>query len=152
MVTHETAISTAFTRRDYRGGGLLASARQRGLDTRAQLLAAEGGTLTVREASERLGTVQRVIEERRRAGTLLAFPVRRIRYVYPVWQFGSHGLLPGFEETLIALDTPNPWVRAAFFLAKNVYLAGASPLAELRRGHLADVVRAAQSYGEHGAS
>jgi hypothetical protein len=60
--------------------------------------------------------------------------------------------LPGLEETLIALDIPNPWARAAFFLAKNVYLAGASPLAELRRGQVADVVRAAQAYGEHGAS
>jgi hypothetical protein len=152
VVTHETATSPAFTRRDYRGGDLLASARQRGLDARAQLLVAEGGTLTVREVAERLCTVQRVVEERRRAGTLLALPVRRIPYVYPAWQFGSHGLLPGLEETLIALDIPNPWARAAFFLAKNVYLAGASPLAELRRGQVADVVRAAQAYGEHGAS
>jgi len=152
VVTRETATAPAFARRNYRESDLLAPARQRGLDTRTQLLAAEGGTLIVREVAERLGLAQRAVEERRRAGRLLAFPVRRIRYVYPVWQFRSHGMLPGFEETLKALETRNSWARAAFFLAKNTYLDGASPLAELRRGHVADVLRAAQSYGEHGAS
>jgi hypothetical protein len=61
-------------------------------------------------------------------------------------------MLSGFEETLMALGTSNPWACAAFFLAKNLYLDSASPLAELRRGHIADVMRAAQAYGEHGAA
>jgi hypothetical protein len=152
VVTHEAVAAPAFNHRNYGNGDLLAPARQRGLDARAQLLEAEGGTLTVREVANRLGIVQRAVEERRRAGQLLAFPMRRIRYVYPVWQFRSHGLLPGFEETLMALGTPNPWARAAFFLAKNVYLNGVSPLAELRRGHVADVLRAARADGEHGAA
>ena len=134
------------------GDDLLVPARQRGAETRTQLLGAEGGTLTVREVAERLGTVQRAVEERRRAGRLLAFPMRRVRYVYPAWQFESHGLVPGFEEALMALETPNPWVRAAFFLARNIYLDGVSPLAALRRGHGADVLRVAQAYGEHGAA
>lgn len=152
MVTHETAATPAFSHRDYRDGHPLAPARQRGLDAHAYLLAAEGGALTVREVASRLGVVQRAVEERRRAGQLLAFPMRRIRYVYPAWQFRSHGLLPGFEASLMALQMPNPWARAAFFLGKNVYLDGESPLAELRRGHIADVMRAVRAYGEHGAA
>jgi len=61
-------------------------------------------------------------------------------------------MLPGFEEALMALETPNPWARAAFFLARNLYLDGASPIAELRRGHVVAVMRAARAYGEHGAA
>lgn len=152
VVTRETATASVLTRRNGGEGDLFAAAHQRGTRARAQLLEAEGGTLTVRDVAERLGVAQRSVEERRHAGRLLAFPVRRIRYVYPRWQFGPHGILPGFEEALTALGTPNPWACAAFFLAKNLYLDGASPLAELRRGHVADVVRAAHAYGEHGAA
>jgi hypothetical protein len=152
VVTRETATAPVLTRQNYGESDRLAESRQRGVRARAHLLEAEGGTLPVREVAERLGIAQRAVEERRHAGRLLAFPVRRIRYVYPLWQFGPHGMLPGFEEVLIALGTPNPWARAAFFLAKNVYLDGESPLAELRRGHRADVMRAAQAYGEHGAA
>ncbi len=152
MVMHETATAPTFTRQSYGDGDLFAPARQRGAAIRAQLLGAEGGTLTVREAAARLGVVQRAVEERRRAGRLLAFPMRRVRYVYPAWQFASHGLLPGFEEAMMALETPNSWARAAFFLARNIYLDGVSPLAALRRGHGADVLRAARAYGEHGAA
>jgi hypothetical protein len=130
----------------------LSAARARGLRVRTYLLEAEGGTLTVKEVAERLGTVQRDVEERRRAGRLIAFPIPRVWYVYPVWQFGPDGTLPALEEILTALDTHNPWQQAAFFLAKNVYLNSASPLAELRRGNVAAVRRAAEAYGEHGAA
>lgn len=152
MVTRETATPSGVIRRNRSDSDLFAASRQRGLRTRAQLLEAEGGTLPLREVAERLGVVQRSVEERRRAGLLLAFPVRGIRYRYPRWQFGPDGMLPGFEEALMALETPNPWARAAFFLARNLYLDGASPLAALRRGHVVDVLRAARAYGEHGAA
>lgn len=152
MVMRETATAPAFTQRNSGRGDPLAPARQRGVDNRTRLLAAEGGTLTVRDVAARLGVVQRVVEERRRAGTLLAFPARGIRYVYPAWQFGAHGLLPGVEEVLTILETRDPWVRASFLLAKNAYLGGAAPLDELRRGHMAEVRRAAQAYREHGAA
>lgn len=136
----------------YQHDTVLSNARQRGHRVRAQLLEAEGGTLTVKEVAERLGTVQREIDERRRIGRLVAFPARRVRYVYPAWQFGPDGTLTALEEILAALDVRNPWQQAAFFLAKNVYLGGASPLAERRRGNVAAVQRAARAYGEHGAA
>lgn len=151
VVVRETATPSAFVRQPHTQGDL-AAAYQGGVHARATLLQAEGGTLTAREVAERLGVVQRVVEERRRAGRLLAFPAPRIRYIYPMWQFGPHEMLPGFEETLAMLTVENPCGRAAFFLAKNAYLHDASPLAELRCGHVADVKRAAQAYGEHGAS
>jgi hypothetical protein len=129
----------------------LSAARERGVRARMHLLEAEGGTLTVKEVAERLGTVQREVEERRRAGRLVAFPMPHVWYVYPAWQFGADGTLPALNEILAALDVRNPWQQAAFFLAKNVYLNGASPLAELRRGNVAAVRRAAEAYGEHGS-
>lgn len=50
------------------------------------------------------------------------------------------------------MDLRSPWTRAAFFLSGNIYLNDASPLAELRRGNITAVRRAAQSYGDHGAA
>lgn len=130
----------------------LAGARLRGLAARANILAAEGGTLPVGEVAALLGLTRQGVDRRRRAGKLLALNTGRHGYAYPAWQFSEGGVLPGLEGALRALQVQNPWVRAAFFLSGNVRLAGSSPLAELRRGHSEDVVLAAAAYGEHGAS
>jgi hypothetical protein len=130
----------------------LAAAFARGWQLRAQLLQAEGGTLTVTEVARRLGLTRQAVEQQRRAGHLLALPTERRRYAYPAWQFTPDGVLPGLVDTLADLQVRSPWMRAAFFLGRNVYLDGASPLGELRRGRVAAVRRAAQAYGEHGAA
>jgi len=71
---------------------------------------------------------------------------------YPRWQFDCEGLLPGFDAVLGDLRSHDAWMQALFFLNANEYLDGASPLAELRRGELARVRRAARAYGEQGAA
>ena len=130
----------------------LATASARGQLLRAQLLQAEGGTLTATEVARRLGLTRQAVEQQRRGGQLLALPSGRRGYAYPAWQFTPDGVLPGLVDTLADLQVRSPWMRAAFFLGRNVYLDGASPLAELQRGRVAAVRRAARAYGEHGAA
>src|ERR687885_214436 len=115
----------------------LAAAVARGRQVRAQLLQVEGGILTATEVARRLGLTRQVVEQQRRAGQLLALPTELRGYAYPAWQFTSDGVLPGLVDTLADLQVRSPWMRAAFFLGGNVYLDGASPLGELRRGRVA---------------
>lgn len=134
------------------GDDPLVEARLRGLAARATILAAEGGALRVGDVAALLGLTRQGVDRRRRAGKLLALATGRHGYVYPAWQFADEGVLPGIEGALEALQVQNPWMRASFFLSGNLRLDGASPLAELRRGHREEVVLAAAAYGEHGAS
>lgn len=129
----------------------LAPARHRGRAARAELLEHEGGALTVDEVTALLQVTSEAVEERRRGGKLLGLRTDRDTYAYPAWQFTRHGLLPGMEEVLADLGVRDPWMQAAFFLSGNLRLNGASPLAELRRGHVEHVRRAARAYGEQGA-
>jgi hypothetical protein len=129
----------------------LAPARLRGLKMRGNLLEAEGGTLTSDEVARLLGMTRQAVDKRRRAGRLLAFSLGRRGYAYPAWQFVPDGILPGLEEALAALTVQGSWTQAAFFLGGTLYLDGETPLAELRRGNIAAVLRAASAYGEHGA-
>ncbi len=130
----------------------LAAARLRGLEMRAQILEAEGGTLTAEVVSKLLGITRQAVDKRRRAGRLLALSLGRRGYVYPAWQFGPSGALPGFEEVLAEFQIRDSWTKAAFFLGENTYLDGETPLVELRRGNVAAVRRAASAFGEHGAA
>jgi hypothetical protein len=128
----------------------LAAARLRGLEVRLQILEQEGGTLSAAEVARELGLSRQAVDKRRRVRRLLALPAGR-RYAYPAWQLTDGGVLDGFEPALRALNIDDPWSQAAFFLGPNIYLDGATPLAQLRRGRLASVLRAAHAYGEHGA-
>jgi len=130
---------------------LLARARLRGLDARARLLQAEGGPLSVDAVGRLLHITRQAVDKRRRAGRLLGLRIGRRGYAYPSWQFGEAGTLPGLEEVLLDLLNHDPWMQVGFFLNGNVRLGGESPLAELRRGHVEAVQRAARAYGEQGA-
>ncbi len=130
----------------------LAPARLRGLLARQQLLEAEGGTISAAEAAALLHLTRQAVDKRRKARTLLALPIGRHGYAYPLWQFGEEGTLPGLEQVLQALGDAGPWMRVAFFLNGNARLDGQRPLDLLRQGRNADVVRAAEAFGEHGAA
>jgi hypothetical protein len=130
----------------------LTAARLRGLFARSRLLDAEGGALTVDDVAKILHLTRQGVDKRRRARKLLGLDAGRRGYLYPAWQFGLDGLLPGIEEVLEVINVHDPWMRTAFFLNGNDYLAGETPLAELRRGHLDEVRRAAGAYGEQGAA
>lgn len=43
-------------------------------------------------------------------------------------------------------------MQIAFMVNANLRLDGETPLTDLHRGHLDDVLRAARSYGQHGAA
>jgi len=130
----------------------LAPARLRGLHAREQLLSAEGGMLGVDEVARTLDLTRQGVDKRRRAGRLLAISTGRHGYQYPAWQFTATGVLPGLEPVLEALSGHDAWMQLVFFVSGNVRLNNESPLAELRRGHLEEVVQAAGAYGEHGAA
>ena len=130
----------------------LAAARRRGREAQRRLLEAEGGTILRDRVADLLGISIQAVDERRQAGRLLALPVGPDDYAYPAWQFAQGEPLPGLAEVLADLDVRDPWMRAAFFLNRNLYLDGARPLALLRSGQLEAVRRAARVHGEQGAA
>jgi hypothetical protein len=128
----------------------LAEARLAGLRSKTFLLQAEGGAVPVKEAAAMLGLTRRAIDRRRRAGKLIGLTMGRRGYLYPAWQFGEHGTIPGLEETLAALDSFGPWSQVSWFISPNTRLGGRAPLSVLREGQVEPVVGAAQLYGEQG--
>ena len=76
-------------------------------------------------------------------------------YLYPAWQFGPEGMLPGLARVLAAIRTPDPWAKLVFMVNPNDRLGGESPVEVLRRqgeSDLGRVLEAASAYGEHGAA
>lgn len=130
----------------------LAEARLRGITMRERLLQAEGGTFTAEQVAKHLRMTRQAVDKRRRAGRLVAFSAGRRGYLYPVWQFGADGTLPGLEQALAQLAVRDPWMQAAFFLSSDPRLSDRSPLEMLREGKVEAVCRAARGYGEHSAA
>ena len=130
----------------------LAEARRRGLEARDRLLAAEGGVLTAEQVAGLLRLSRQAVDKRRRAGRLLALDTGRRGYLYPAWQFGPRGVLPGIEAVLGAFDGVDAWTQAAWFLSGDARLDDDTPLEALRRGEAEAVRRAAAAYGEQGAA
>jgi hypothetical protein len=133
-------------------GDRLAPAKLRGLRARDELLAAEGGTLTVAEVGELLGISRQAVNKRREAGRLLGIELGRRGFRYPAWQFASGETLSGFEKVLSALGDAPPWAALRFFLSGSHRLAGKRPLDVLRKGRVDPVLGAAHAWGEHGSA
>lgn len=129
----------------------LLKARLRGLDAQRQLLEAEGGTLSADDVGGLLSIKRQAVDKARREGRLLALPVAR-RWRYPAWQFVDHSILQGLRDTLSVLHPAGPWAKSAFFLSRSVRLGERRPLDLLLEGRVADVLRAARDYGQHGAA
>ena len=130
----------------------LAKARLRGVLAQRELLDADGGALSVAELAKALGVSRQAIDKRRKGGQLLALEVGKRGYLYPAWQLGRTGLLPGLAEVLAALQADSPWATARFFVSGNDRLGGKRPLDVLRKGNVVAVVAAAEAFGEHGAA
>jgi hypothetical protein len=141
----------------------LADARLRWVRDRERLLHAEGEPLAAAAVEQFLGVTRQAVAKARTEGRLLGLPTGRGTYVYPSWQFGPSGILPGLRATrqaLAAVDgravgDDDPWLVAAFMVSPTGRLDDESPLAVLRRGRQQDVeavVRAAAAYGEQGAA
>jgi len=146
-----SVLETPIVEHELEGEDLLAPARIRGIRARWDLLQESGPPLTAGQAASLLHITRQAVDKRRQAKQLLALTTGRRGYLYPSWQFDGEGVLAGFPRALQAIDTEDPWGQASFFLDGNIYLGGASPLAELRLGNVDAVLRAASAYGEHGA-
>jgi hypothetical protein len=131
----------------------LANARLRWIVDRRRLAQAEGRPLSAREVEELLGITRQAVAKARAAGRLVGLPTGGGQYLYPSWQFGESGVLPGLREVRRGLPGgDDPWTFTAFMVSPNARLTGEAPLAALRRGAVQDVIRAAEAYGEHGAA
>ena len=122
----------------------------RGVTARARLIEEEGGTLSSREVAQYLGLTPQAVNDRRKAGRLLAVEAGRRGYRYPAWQLVPEGMLPGLEDVLSRLRVLSPWTQLAFMLNPADSLNGQTPLSLLREGQCRLVVEAAQRYGEQG--
>lgn len=131
---------------------LLEAAYQRGIDNKKQLFQAEGGILEANAVGRLLHIDEKIVDAQRILGKLVGVSMDNQHYVYPKWQFQEGKVLPGLEQVLAVLRRHDVWMQTAFMLNENTYLQGETPLALLRLGHIAEVLRAAHSYGEHGAS
>ena len=125
--------------------------------TRRELLAAEGGCVSAREAVRLLGgpngpkdeeTPRRAARENRMVGLRDPFG----EWLFPVWQFGPDGgLLPGLRDVLdILKERPgfSGITSFVFLLSPRSSLGDQTPLQALREGREAEAIQAAQRYVE----
>jgi hypothetical protein len=130
----------------------LAAAKVRGARQAHELLHEEGGTVSSSAMGEILGGIShQAVDKRRRAGKLLALPLGKGRYRYPVWQVRDGDTIKGLPEVLSSLGVEDPWMKAAFFLSGDARLSGERPIDMLKRGESSAVKEAAAAYGVHGA-
>ena len=130
----------------------LAAARVRGARQAREILREEGGTVGAGDMGELLGGISaQAVDKRRKKGRLLALPVGKGSYRYPVWQVHGGSVVEGFEDVMGELGVGDPWMRATFFLSGDSRLGGERPLDRLRWGDVEAVRRAAAAYGVHGA-
>ena len=128
----------------------LTAAFLRGAEMKCALLKAEGGVLSAPQLAEHLGITPQGLGKKRDRNQVFWLEVGD-GYVYPAFQLGPGGLLPGIREVLDALEERDPWARVSFMLTGDARLGGRRPLDVLREGDVASVTRGARGYGEHGA-
>ena len=127
----------------------LRAARARGTRRQLDLMKAEGGSIGVEAAAERLGIGRAAVDKRRKVGTLLAVEGGARAMAYPVWQFREYGVLPGLERVLGAFRIADGLMRVEFFLSEDPDL-GQTPLAALRAGRVDEVAASASRFGRFG--
>lgn len=135
-----------------KAGHRLLPARIRGHQMRRELLAAEGGVISVTKVADILQISRQAVEKRRQSGSLLAVEAGRRGYLYPAWQFEDDRMLTSVPRVLAALKGHSPWSMLRFFVNGNHRLEGRSPIQALRKGELEKVLRAASVFLEHGAA
>lgn len=123
----------------------------RGSEMKRDMLKAEGGALSAQQLAEHLGITPQGLGRKRERNQVFWLDVGD-GYVYPAFQIGKNGLLPGIREVLDAFTVDDPWMRVNFMLTGDQRLGGKRPIDQLRKGKIDDVVTAAAAYGEHGAA
>jgi len=129
---------------------LLAAALDRGRDATADLLAQEGGALTLNDVATMFCVPIATIYRREAYHTILAIPTDDgLRF--PACQFVGSAMLKGIPAVVKAMAPHGPIVTLAFLLSPSARLPdGARPIDLLRSGRVVEVFDAASRYGEHG--
>lgn len=130
----------------------LAAARLRGAERQQKLLQESGGTISGAEVADILNISRQAVDKRRRQGQLIGLTQGKRGYAYPAWQFEGGKTIANLESVLDSLRGHDPWMQFSFFINPNDRLEGKTPLDRLRTGELEPVLRAAESYSEHGAA
>jgi hypothetical protein len=129
----------------------LTDALLRGAQMKRDMLKAEGGVLSAQQLAQHLGMTPQGVGRKRERNQLFSLPIGD-GYVYPAFQIGQSGLLPGIRDVLVAFQVTDPWMRVSFMLTGDHRLGSRRPIDVLREGMIKDVVRAAAGYGDHGAA
>jgi hypothetical protein len=130
----------------------LAKARARGVSLRQRILARDD-MLTLAEAAQALGLTPPAVNDRFRAGKLIALEAGARGRRYPAWQFEDEVVGTPLETALEALKGLGPWTSYRFFTTPDSALEDETPLDMLRRGDTEAVVEAARLFasGDQGA-
>jgi len=130
----------------------LAKARARGVSLRQRILARDD-MLTLAEAAQALGLTAPAVNDRFRAGKLIALEAGARGRRYPAWQFEDEIAGTPLEAVLEVLKGLSPWVSYRFFTTPDGTLEDETPLDVLRRGDVDAVVEAAKLFasGDQGA-
>ena len=129
----------------------LTAALLRGSEMKRAMLQAEGGALSAPQLAEHLGITPQGLGKKRDRNQVFWLEVGD-GYVFPAFQVGPNGLLPGIREVLDAFQVDDPWMRVHFMLTADRRLEDRRPIDVLRAGEIDAVVRAAATFGEHGSA
>lgn len=92
-----------------------------------------GGSLSAEAVGRLLGTGRQAVDERRRAGALLATP-RGADWAYPRAQFHGSATIPGLADVAAGFEDSGPWIALEFLVTEDDTLDGLTPREALPRG------------------
>lgn len=126
-------------------------AMARGAAVKQELLESASGGLTSSQVATALGITRQAVDKRRRRRTVLAVSMGSGEYLYPACQFGPEGVIPGFEEVLLAVQIRNPWTQLSALLAPVPALGGKTVFDALKAGETKKAASVIASLGEQAA-
>lgn len=118
----------------------LSGAAGRSIAHRCTLAELAGELLSSSQVEDLLGIKRLAIDKRRSANKLLAVRLAS-DWLYPAFQFGESGVLPGIEEVLQVHASDDPWVVMDILLAPDDALRGRSLLQAIQEGDDAAISR-----------
>lgn len=128
----------------------LEAAYVRGAAIRAKLRTAEGGSLSLGQASGRLGVSPSTLRRRYRLGKVIGWKEGRSARRFPTWQFKGRRILPGLAKVIAALNSgserEDDYSCMLFFLSSMKVLNGRRPLDLLREGDVVTVEKIAKGF------
>jgi hypothetical protein len=123
----------------------LARARARGIGLRQQILGRDD-MLTLAQAAQAIGLTPPAVNDRFRAGKLIALEAGVRGRRYPAWQFEDEIAGRPLEAVLGVLKGLSAWTLYRFFTTPDGALEDETPLEVLRRGDTAAVVDSAKLF------